>query len=117
MEGYTPSTVDYLKDGFENGFSLDYSGSSIPLHSNNLVSASQNPEVVHKTLAKELASHRLAGPFKSPPFQTFTISPLGVVPKKNPGEFRLIHNLSFPKGTSVNDGILPEDSSLSYSTI
>ena len=81
------------------------------------MSASENVEVVDKKLEKELASNRLAGPFTYPPFQHFTISPLGAVPKKNLGEFRLIHHLSFPKGSSVNDGILPEDSSVSYSTI
>ena len=44
-------------------------------------------------------------------------SPLGVVPKKNPGEFRLIHHLSYPKGYSVNDGISSEYTSVSYATI
>ena len=47
----------------------------------------------------------------------FVVSPLGVVPKKSPGEFRLIHHLSFPKGTSVNDGISSENSSVQYATI
>ena len=34
-----------------------------------------------------------------------------------PGEFRLIHHLSFPKGSSVNDGIPPEHTSVHYATI
>ena len=33
------------------------------------------------------------------------MSPLEIVPKKAPGEFRLIHHLSYPEGDSVNDGI------------
>lgn len=35
------------------------------------------------------------------------VSPLGLVPKKDPGQFRLIHHLSYPEGCSVNDGIDP----------
>ena len=65
-------------------------------------------------------THRLAGPFQSPPlppFSPFRVLLLGVVPKKLPGEFRLIYHLSFPKGLSVNDGILPEYTSVKYATI
>ncbi|RUA06910.1 MAG: hypothetical protein DSY43_00970 [Gammaproteobacteria bacterium] len=36
---------------------------------------------------------------------------------KNPGEFRLIHHLSFPIGSSVNDGIPEEFASVNYATI
>lgn len=42
---------------------------------------------------------------------------MGVVPKKVPSEFRLIHHLSFPKGASVNDGIPHEHTSVHYATI
>ena len=52
-----------------------------------------------------------------PPFSVFRVSPLGLVPKKTEGEFRLIHHLSFPKGTSLNDGIPPEHTSVSYATV
>ena len=33
------------------------------------------------------------------------------------GEFRLIHHLSYPRGSSVNDGISPDHTSVSYATI
>jgi hypothetical protein len=64
-----------------------------------------------------LDAHRLAGPFSAPPFSNFRISLLGVVPKKTPGEFRLIHHVSFPKGTSVNNGISSEHTTVRYATI
>ena len=57
-----------------------------------------------------MQAHRIAGPFKAPPFPTFWVSPLGL-------EFRLIHHLSFPPGTSANDGILPEHATLTYSRV
>lgn len=42
---------------------------------------------------------------------------MGVVPKKTPSEFRLIHNLSYPKGSSVNDGIDSEHTRVCYATV
>ncbi len=45
------------------------------------------------------------------------ISGPGIVPKKDPSEFRLIHHLSYPKGSSVNDYIPQEFSSVKYACI
>ena len=47
----------------------------------------------------------------------FQVSPLGLAPKKSPGEFRLIPHLSFPKGSSLNDGISPKNTRVSYATV
>ncbi|OCT57189.1 hypothetical protein XELAEV_18003887mg [Xenopus laevis] len=75
-----------------------------------------NPQIVVEKIDKELALGRIQGPFVDPPFDYFRVSPLGVVPKKDPGSFRLIHHLSFPSGDSVNDGIGRELSSVSYAS-
>ena len=40
---------------------------------------------------KELDAGRLAGPFVARPFHSFRISPLAVVPRKTPRDFRPIH--------------------------
>ena len=46
------------------------------------------------------------------------ISPIGAIPKKNrPGKWRLITDLSSPAGTSVNDAISKEFSSLKYTSV
>ena len=68
-------------------------------------SARQQPDVVDQKLAKELEAHRLVGSFDTPPFPVFRVSPLGIVPQKTPGEFRLIHHLSYPMGKLVIDGL------------
>lgn len=41
---------------------------------------------------------------------------MGIVPKKAPGKFRLIHHLSHPEGKSVNDFIGSLLSSVSYAS-
>ncbi|XP_075129430.1 uncharacterized protein LOC142202939 [Leptodactylus fuscus] len=58
----------------------------------------------------------MAGPFAEPPLPELKVSPLGVVPKKEPNKFRMIHHLSFPEGSSVNDGIDPELCSVVYTS-
>ena len=45
------------------------------------------------------------------------ISPLGLIPKKEAGEFRLIHDLFFPHYDSVNDYIPKETSRVSCETL
>ena len=87
--------------GFQCGFSLHFDGSKYPHSSKNVLFAYQNPKVIDDKIKKEIELGRVAGPLASPPFKKFCVSPLGVDPKKTPGEYRLIHHLSFPKGSSV----------------
>ena len=117
LSGYTPSIAEHLVSGFTFGFSIRHEGQRISSHSQNLMSALHNPDVVDLKIEKELLAGRLSGPFEMPPLSPFRVSPLGVIPKKTPGEFRLIHHLSYPGGSSVNDGISPEFSSVRYATI
>ena len=115
--GYDVALTSMLYYGFKYGFPLHFKGARSSFFVNNLVSAQQNPEIVSAKLFKECQANRLAGPFDHPPLVNFRVSPLGVVPKKAPGEYRLIHHLSFPSGDSVNDGIDPEHTSVSYARV
>ena len=117
LRGYNNSISDYLIQGFVHGFSIRYLGSLIAMRSQNLKSAKDNPTSVTEKLSKELTAGRIVGPFDVPPFDPFRVSPLGIIPKKSPGEFRLIHHLSYPAGSSVNDGIPKELATMRYATI
>ena len=117
MSGYSTSAADYLITGFCFGFPIPFHGPSSSTAAPNLLSAAQHPDVVDRYLAKELLTQRVAGPFSHPPLPNFRVSPIGVVPKKTPGEFRCIQHLSYPKGASINDGIPVEHSSVTYSRI
>ena len=92
-------------------------GERRPFESPNLKSAREQPHIVTAKINKERAAGRIAGPFPLPPFSNFRCSPLGIVPKKDPSEFRLIHHLSYPKGSSVNDYIPDEFASVRYASI
>jgi hypothetical protein len=84
-----------------------------------LPTALTQPNIVTANLAHEISLGRVAGPFETPPFPNFQVSPIGLVPKKNSAKFRTIFHLSFPKSgsTSINASISQEDFSLQYVTI
>lgn len=105
---YPKLKASFLLDGFMNGFRLNYVGPRMPTQSKNLKSATSRPEITQQKINKEVAEGRVAGPFSYPPLATLRISPLGLVEKKQPGEFRLIHHLSHPPNDSVNDYIDPK---------
>ena len=61
---------------------------------------------VERFIKKELSKGALLGPFDTPPFYPWTQnSPLMTAEKKDSERRRLIINLSFPEGESVNAGV------------
>ena len=72
-------------------------------------------------LQTELSLGRLVGPFHPSLVPNVCISRFGVIPKNHKEtiktKWRLIVDLSFPAGQSVNDGIPKELCSLKYITI
>ena len=89
----------------------------MPRPASNLRSALSCPAVIQEYLNNECAAGHTAGPFPSPPLPEFIVSPLGAVPKKKSGKWRLHMHLSHPPGSSVNDGIDTADFPLHYSTV
>ncbi|XP_066463235.1 uncharacterized protein [Eleutherodactylus coqui] len=108
--------ANLLRAGFAEGFFIPHSPSSSASFCHNLKSARDNKELVMEKLLKEVELGRMAGPFQEPPFGNLRVSPLGLVPKKETGKFRLIHHLSYPSGESVNDGISKEQAAVSYAS-
>jgi hypothetical protein len=117
LQQYDPRLTQFLIDGFSFGFRVGFVGNSRLRLASNLRSAKEHPNILAAKLEKELCAGRIVGPFSRPPFDNFISSPLGVVPKKTPGEFRLIHHLSYPDGSSVNDFIPDHFSSVQYASI
>ena len=115
LEGY--DRKDFILDGLRHGFRLGSVGTVSNENVYNLKSAVDSPAVVKEKLDKEIKAGRLAGPFAKPPFESFAISPIGIVPKKEAGKFRLIHHLSHPKGESVNDSIPKENATVRYQSL
>ena len=108
----------YILDGLSKGFRIgfDYSKSGCRKAKRNLLSVRKHPTVVDEYLYKEDSVGRLVKPH--PYLQNIQISPFGVIPKpRQPGQWRLIVDLSAPRGSSVNDGISKEWCSLAYARV
>ena len=73
--------------------------------------------VVDDYIEKEKAAGRIIGPFQNPPFDKYHLSPLGVVPKKDSGKYRIIHHLSYPEGDSINDFISQDNTRVNYASV
>lgn len=108
--------VDGLKYGFRIGF--NYASGSCQSAHRNMLSAYQHSEVIEEYLEEECRKGRVLGPFKKGEIPNLHISRFGVIPKSHkPGKWRLILDLSHPEGASVNDGIAPQLSTLSYVSV
>ena len=122
LEGHPDrSFVGYILDGLQNGFRTGFKEESgVPFISpsnSNLPSAREHPEVVEAYLGKECKAGRVLGPLDVGPLKGvkgIQVSPIGVIPKKTPGKWRLIVDLSSPRGRSINDGIEEKQASLAY---
>ncbi len=115
--GYETQKQQELLCGLKQGFHLHFQGPQTPTFSKNLQSAFQYPDIVDRKLSKEISEGRIRGPFSQPPIDNLKVSPLEVIPKKQPGEYKMIHHLSFPHGDSVNDFIPSELSSVHYASV
>ncbi len=112
--------VAYLLNGMRCGCRVGFNHRAVSLKSakRNMRSAAEEPKVVDSYLAKERAAGRIIGPLSLPGGEGVHVSRFGVIPKPHqPGKWRLIVDLSHPKGRSVNDGVDRELCSLSYASI
>ena len=82
----------------------------------NLPSTHEHPEVIDKYKQEELNLGRIVGPFEKGDLQPpVHIHRFGIIPKKHQeGKYRLIVDMSYPDGESINDGIDPDVCSLTY---
>lgn len=117
LEGYDDHLKTFLYEGFKQGFKIQYQGPRQQRFCKNLLSVQQHENIVAEKLQKEVSLGRIAGPFNFLPFSNLQCSPIGIVPKKEINEFRLIHHLSYPDGASINNFIPDELCSVSYTTV
>ena len=104
----------FLRRGITHGFRIGADPAK-PLRTRHLrlPSATNHPDIISDRISDELASGKLHVALPETPVRH--ISPIGVIPKPHqPGKFRLIVDLSAPRGYSVNDAIPSSLSTLRY---
>ena len=95
--------VQFLKYGWPGG----YVSKTLPEPAvRNHPSALAYQKDVDRFVHKELDKGALLGPFDAPPFYEWSqVSPIMTRPKKDTDSRRIIIDLSYPIGRSVNDGV------------
>ncbi len=90
---YCSQAVDGIKGGFRIGFNYAH-----PLRSTerNMHSVKSYPEAIDGYLAEECAAGRIIGPLPRESVPGIQVSRFSLIPKKTPGEWRLIVDLSAP---------------------
>lgn len=88
------ATGRILEHVFQEGFLIPYEDKMVHFMSKNLKSIKGMEERVRNQIQKEIEGGHISDPHKSLPMPNLCVSLLGVVPRKTPGEFRLIHYLS-----------------------
>ena len=111
LKFYTDKNIcEFLEFGWPVGLKFPEQIRSSSSKVRNHAGARNFPREIEKYIKKEMSYGAILGPFKSNPFtDALTLSPLNSVPKSNSTERRIIMDLSFPKGHSVNDCIDKHD--------
>ena len=97
-----PNIVQYLEFGWPINFDREqYLVSTFQNHK----SARDFPADIEHYIKTELGFAALVGPFEGPPVVYTHLSPLMTRPKKDASFRRVIMDLSWPDGASINDGV------------
>ena len=118
LEGHPDRNfVDYILNGIKNGVSIGYHASNIPSGSRlNWNSCNIHFDSVLAQINRDLFLKRKIGPLSVLP-RNYVCSPLGAFKRNRSKKVRVIHDLSWPPGHSVNDGISKEEFSMTYISI
>ena len=114
-----PQFTGYILPGIEHSFQVGFARPRLlSATTNNCPSARAHPEVMTHYVEKEVALGRFLGPVTSAALPELHLSKFGVIPKGHThGRWRLITDLSAPKGQSINNGIDLPLCSLRYVTV
>ena len=123
----SPALRAKVLDGLANGFRLGFTSTRLRSAKSNSHALAGAPERLSAYLAEEMAANCIAGPFSSPPVDNLHLNRVSLIPKDpdlipdptspKTDNFRLIVDLSHPRGLSVNAGIPDHEASVAYVTI
>ena len=80
-------------------------------------SARKHAEVVNQYCQVQVSKGYMAGPFPSSECSGVIAGSIAVIPKKEPGKFCIIVDMSSPKKASINDNIRRQHTHVAYSSV
>ena len=103
LQGYQD---EQLVQFLEFGWPINFDRTAVLMSTlQNHASALQYEQDIQHYIDTELGHRALLGPFAGPPVAPTHISPLMTKPKKDSLHRRVIMDLSWPMGASINDGV------------
>ena len=109
---FVNTITSYLVKGIPTGFK----GPSQHILSDNWPSAFEHYQAVQSFIDDNLSKGNIQGPLADLP-PGYRASPLGAFKRSGSEKIRVIHDLSWPPGRSVNDFISAKDHTLNYTTV
>ena len=111
----------WIEEGIVHGFRIGFNyetGRVGTRATKNMQSAVAHPQPVDKYVGEELGAGRMIKLKEEEVTTAVHVSRFGVISKPHQrGKWRLITDLSSPKGSSVNDGVCPTLCSVSYASV
>ena len=113
-----PRLTTFLTRGLSEGFRVGASGRFVAMPTaRNHPSCASSPAAVNTFIRAEQGAGRMVVPCQAT-LRDVHVSPIGLVPKGHSGSaWRMIVDLSHPRGRSLNDLISPDACTLSYPSI
>ena len=97
--------IDKIVSACSSGVNIGYEGPCTSIVHSNWPSTYEHADAVAASILKDIHRGTAAGPFLEKPLSTFVGSPMGCFQKKRSSKYRVIHDLSYPPGSSINDFI------------
>ena len=97
-----------------NGVPIGYEGPRCFRLHDNWPSSVKHYDAVQSSINKDVRLGVKVGPFDQPPFINFVGSPMGAYQKRHSSKYRVIHDLSWPPGGSINDFINVDNYHVTY---
>ena len=108
---YLVAKMNFVLQGFREGFDIGYQGPvEVVRTAPNLKLRVGLELILWNKVMKEVGLKHFVGPFAQVPFEHYIQSPIGLVPKDNGNDTRLIFHLSYPhRGTTSVNANMPQE--------
>ena len=110
--------VTTLVEGMRSGFRAGMQESpKCRASTTNTPSGRDHAGIVDEYIQAQVSKGYMAGPFPKAKCAGVITSSLAVIPKKTPGKYRIIVDMSSPRSASVNDNIQRQYTHVAYSSV
>ena len=106
--------VDYILKACVDGVNIGYEGPRFYREYRNWPSANLYASHVQADIDKDVTAGIKIGPFTQQPFPSFVGNPMGCFIRKRSNKHRVIYDMSWPPGQSINDFIDKESFRIQY---